>query len=283
MPPRTTPTERQKRLGSELRKMRTAAGVSTDYAARLLGVDRTKISHMESGTRVVSPERLRILACNYACSDERYIEALADMATDRKQGWWERYRADLPPGMLDIAELEWHAERVLTSQVMHLPGLLQTEDYARSIFAAVLPPPTRLEVELRVAFRMERARVLRGDRPLDYVGYIHETALRTRFGGRDVTRRQLEYLAEVSELDHVVLRVVPVSSGAFPGAGHSLLYAEGPVRQLDTAQLDSELGPLFWHAELQLTKCRGQLAWMENAALDREESRALIRALAREL
>ncbi|MFD8994294.1 helix-turn-helix domain-containing protein [Streptomyces abikoensis] len=283
MPPRKTPTERQKRLGAELRRMRMAAGLSTDYAAGLLGIDRTKISNIEAGVRVITPDRLRTLVCNYACDDQAYMAALEAMAADRERGWWERYRGSLPAGLLDIAELEWHAARVRTSQVMHLPGLLQTEEYARAIFGAVLPRLPRLEVELRVAHRMERQQIFERDRPLEYVGYIHEAALRMQFGGRKVTKDQLNYLLSASEREGTVLRVLPVEAGALPGAGHATLYAEGPVPQLDTVQLDQAHGPEFLFAESQLAKCRAHLDWMDEAALDPARSQDFIRSIARDL
>ncbi len=277
------PTERQKRLGAELRKMRTAAGASTDYAARLLGIDRTKISNIESGVRVIAPDRLRTLACNYACTDEEYLNALEAMATERHRGWWEDFRGTLPPGLLDIAELEWHATRVRTSQVTHLPGLLQTEEYARSIFGAVLPPMPRLEVELRVAHRMQRQQVLEGDKSLEYLGYVHEAALRMQFGGRKVTHDQLNHLLLMSERENIALRVLPVETGAFPGAGHAMLYAEGPVPQLDAVQLDLAGGPSFLHADSQLARYRVHLDWMERAALDPVRSRDFIRTITHDL
>ncbi|MCC3774451.1 Scr1 family TA system antitoxin-like transcriptional regulator [Streptomyces sp. UNOB3_S3] len=283
MPPRKTPTERQKRLGAELRKMRMAAGLSTDYAAGLLGIDRTKISNIESGVRVITPDRLRTLVCNYACSDQDYMAALEAMAADRERGWWERFRGALPAGLLDIAELEWHAARVRTSQVMHLPGLLQTEEYARAIFEAVLPRLPRLEVELRVAHRMERQQIFQRDKPLEYVGYIHEAALRMQFGGKKVAKDQLNYLLSASERDDTVLRVLPVEAGALPGAGHATLYAEGPVPQLDTVQLDQAHGPEFLYAEAQLAKCRAHLDWMDGAALTPARSRDFIRRITRDL
>ncbi|MBT2383616.1 helix-turn-helix transcriptional regulator [Streptomyces sp. ISL-11] len=283
MPPRTTPTERQKRLGIELRKMRMAAGVSTDYAARLLGIDRTKISNIESGVRVISPDRLRTLATNYACTDERYVEALVAVATERKRGWWEEFRGTLPAGLLDIAELEWHAKRVRTSQVMHLPGLLQTEEYARAIFGGVLPPLPRLQVELHVAHRMQRQQVFDRDEPLEYVGYIHEAALRMLFGGKKVMLEQLNHLLLMSERENLVLRVVPVETGAFPGAGHATLYAEGPVPQLDTVQLDSAGGPCFLDVMSQLAQYNAHLEWMERAALSVEQSRDFIRTIKSDL
>ncbi|MFJ2767641.1 helix-turn-helix domain-containing protein [Streptomyces sp. NPDC087300] len=283
MATRTTPTERQKRLGAELRKMRLAAGRTTEYAAGLLGIDRTRLSNMESGVRHFSGERVRTLACNYACADESYVEALVSMADSKARGWWERHRGTLSSGLLDIAELEWCATRVRTAQVVHVPGLLQTEEYARAIFAAVLPPLTRLEVELRVAHRMERQRVFERADPLPYIAYVHEAALRMPFGGTEATRQQLDHLSKQSEHATIEVRVIPTSVGGFPGAGHALLYADGAVPQLDTVQLDSAHGPEFTHAEAQLTKYRAHLAWMDHAALSPTASRDLIRTIARDL
>ncbi|MFL4948398.1 helix-turn-helix domain-containing protein [Streptomyces sp. MMS24-I31] len=283
MATRSTPTERQKRLGAELRKMRLAAGATTEYAAGLLGIERTRLSNMESGIRPFSADRIRTLACNYSCPDDGYIDALVAMAESKERGWWEQYRGTLPAGLLDITELEWHAARVRTVQFMHVPGLLQTEDYARGVFAAVLPQLSRLEVELRVAHRMGRQQVFERGEPLPYVAYVHEAALRMRFGGDEVTRRQLEHLAARSEGDGITVRVVPARVSGFPGAGHALLYADGVVSQLDTVQLDSAHGPEFTGAEAQLTKYRAHLDWMGDAALTPAASRDLILAVTREL
>ncbi|WP_416982708.1 helix-turn-helix domain-containing protein [Streptomyces sp. T028] len=281
MTTRSTPTERQKRLGAEMRKMRVAAGVTTEYAAGLLGINRTRLSNMESGIRPFSAERIRTLACNYVCPDEGYVDALIAIAEDKERGWWEQYRGTLPAGLLDIAELEWHAAQVQTVQFMHVPGLLQTEDYARGVFTAVLPPIRRLDVELRVAHRMERQQVFA--RHLRYVAYVHEAALRMRFGGPETTRDQLKHLAERSEQDGIDVRIIPMHVSGFPGAGHAMLYAIGPVPRLDTVQLDSAHGPVFTDAEAQLTKYRAHLDWMDQAALPSAASRDLILDIAREL
>lgn len=283
MPSSSTPTERQRRLGAELRKMRLDAEATTAYAAGLLGIDRTKISNMEVGVRPVTPARVRTLACNYACADAHYVDALVEMAEQGERGWWEQYRGTLPSGLLDIAELEWHAARIRTAQTVHLPGLLHTDGYARAVFGAVLPALSRLEIELRVAHRMERQQVLDRESPIDYAGYIHEAALRMQFGSRKVTQEQLQHLCDMSEREHIELRVIPVGRGAFPGAGHALLYAHGAVPQLDTVQLDSAHGPEFMHADAQLTKYRAHLNWMEDASLNAAESRDFIHAISRQI
>ncbi|MET8247747.1 helix-turn-helix transcriptional regulator [Streptomyces sp. NPDC005202] len=283
MPTRPAPTERQRRLGAELRKMRLAAGKTTEYAAELLGLDRTKVSNMESGIRAISPERIRILASNYDCADQAYIEGLVAMANSRRQGWWEQYRGSLPQRLLDVAELEWFATRLRTLQTVHVPGLLQLSGYARAIFDSALPPLPKSEVELRVAQRVQRQQVLERENPVEYVAYIHEWALRMQFGGRRTTREQLQYLCEMSERENVDVRVLPVEVGAFPGAGHAVLYAHGAVPQLDTVQLDSAHGGEFTHADAQLAKYLAHMDWWHAKSLDPQASRDFMHNIARQL
>jgi hypothetical protein len=166
------------------------------------------------------------------------------MAEPRPKDWWEdTYRGQLPAGLLDITELEWHAASLRAGVFLHVPGLLQTDGYVRAVGNAALPPLSDHEVELRVALRLQRQQVLHRPAPISYAAYIHEAALRIEFGGMKVMRTQLDHLCEMSELSHVAVRVVPFASGAFPGAGQALVYAEGIVPQLDTMQLDSAHGP----------------------------------------
>ncbi|WP_217246957.1 helix-turn-helix transcriptional regulator [Streptomyces sp. AC602_WCS936] len=280
MPPRTTPTERQRRLGAELRKMRTASGITADQAAGLLGLDRAKISNIETGIRTISPERLRTLACNCDCWDETYVEALVSLARPGGRGWWERYRGSLSAGLLDIAEFEALATRMRTVHIAHIPGLLQTSDHALELFRAVLPPLPDHEVALRLAYRIERQRVLEEEGPPEYVAVVHEAAVRMQFGGPKVARAQLEHLLAVSERPSVRLLVVPFAAGAFPGSGQTFNYLEGPVQQLDTVQIDSTHGPDFLSGDSQLAKYRTHLDWMERIALSPQASRDFIRDIA---
>lgn len=265
--------------------MRLAAGRTTEYAAGLLGLDRTKVSNMEAGVRAISPERIRILASNYDCADAAYIDALVAMADVRKRGWWQQYRGTLPQGLLDVAELEWFATRLRSYQTVHIPGLLQLSEYARAIFSSALPPLPKSEVELRVMQRLRRQQVL--DRtepePVSHVAYIHEWALRMQFGGRRAMREQLLHVCEASERGNVDVRVLPVEAGAFPGAGHAVLYADGAVPQLDTVQLDSAHGGEFTHSEAQLAKYRAHMEWWHARTLSAQDSRDLVHSISRNL
>ncbi|MGV9403769.1 helix-turn-helix domain-containing protein [Streptomyces sp. NPDC003667] len=282
MPSKAVPTQRQKRLGHELRRMRVAAGMSAEQAANLLGVDRGKISNMESGVRNISEGRLRLLARHCRCDDDEYVAALVGMAS-AGQGWWEQYREALPQGMLDIAELEARATRMRTTCTVHIPGLLQTTDYALAVFRAVLPALPEHEVAMRTAHRIRRQEVLTYAAAAPFICLLHEAAIRMQFGGPRVAGEQLDHLVAQSECDGVTVRVVPFAHGAFPGAGQTVLYAEGPTEQLDTVQIDSSHGPDFLYGEQELAKYRAHLDRIEELALSPEDSRDFIRAIAREL
>ncbi|MFB0628252.1 helix-turn-helix domain-containing protein [Streptomyces sp. AB3(2024)] len=282
MTARTTPTERQKRLGYELRRMRTSAGISAEYAAGLLGVDRGAISAMESGTRAISTERLRTLACNCSVTDEKHLAGLMTLASPGR-GWWDRYRGQLPQGFLDIAELEAHSTRMRGAFSVHMPGLLQTSDHALAVFRMVIPALPEDEVALRLAFRAARQQVLDDAGAGEFVAIVHEAALHMQFGGRVVLRAQLEHLLERSWQENLTVRVLPFDADGFPGAGQTVLYAEGPTTRLDTVQVDNSHGPDFLYAETQLRKYRAQLDWMESLSLSPEASRDFIHSLARQL
>ncbi|WP_432048556.1 helix-turn-helix domain-containing protein [Streptomyces asiaticus] len=284
MAPKQAPTVRQRRFGAELRRLREEAGMSAPTAAGLLGTDRTMISNIESGRFGISEERLRRLASIYQCDNAALIDALAGMTGRQKPGWWEEYRGKIPPGFLDVSEIEHHAVRLRTVQTAHLPGLFQTEEHARAVFDLFLPPLPRLEVELRVAHRLARQSVLVGNRATPYVGVIHEAALRMQLGGRNAARAQLEHLLSASDRENVLLVVIPFEAGGYPLMGDSsVLYAEAPNRRLDTVHMDSPTGAVFIDSPTQLTHFRTRLDLAEKVALTPDKSRDFIRAIVNEL
>ncbi|MFJ9099816.1 helix-turn-helix transcriptional regulator [Streptomyces sp. LUP47B] len=283
MTTRREPTARQKRLGSELRRMREAAGLSAREGAALLGVNSVQMSHIESGLSGVSEERLRRLAANYVCSDAQLIDALVTMATDRTPGWWEEYRGVLPAAYLDLAELDHHARFRHDVAVMHVPGLFQTEDYARALFAYMNPEFPDREVELRVGHRMKRKIVIEGPDPIPYETVIHEAALRIKVAGCTATRAQLARILEMSEADHVAVRVIPFALDDFAGAGSALVHVGGPVPRLDTVVRDAPHGTAYLDSEAQLEHFRTLFLRVKEASLPPEQSRDLIHQLAKEL
>jgi transcriptional regulator with XRE-family HTH domain len=271
------------RLAVELRRLREAAGLSAREAAGLLGVGSAQISHIESALAGVSEKRLRSLAAHYACTDEGFIEALIAMATDRTRGWWEEYRGSLPTSFLDLAELEQHAASLREIQFLYVPGLLQTEAYARALYAYRVPELPHEELELRVKHRMQRKAVIEGSDPTPYEAVIHEAALRIRVGDRSASRAQLAHLVESSEANRIAVRVIPFDLDGFGGSWTAMMLAGGTVPRLDTVVRDGPHGAAFIDSEAQLGVFRTLFRKVETVSLDPERSRDFIHRLAKEL
>ncbi|MDX2522935.1 helix-turn-helix domain-containing protein [Streptomyces europaeiscabiei] len=283
MPPKRHLTARRVRLGSELRKLREATGMKAREAAALLGADSVQMSQIESGVAGVSAARVRRLAAHYACADEGLIEALAAMATDRTRGWWEEYRGVLPPVFLDTAEVEHHAALLHEVVITHVPGLLQTADYARAVYSYMAPGLPESELNPRVEHRMRRRTVIDGSSPAPYETLIHEFALRLRVADRGVARAQLRQILEQSEQDHVTVRVIPTDQDGFAGAGASMMYAGGPVPQLDTGLRDAPTGTMFIDVEPRLKQLRTLFRKVKEASLEPIASRDFIHRLSKEV
>ncbi|WP_328769946.1 helix-turn-helix domain-containing protein [Streptomyces sp. NBC_00286] len=283
MASRKPPTERQQRLGAELRKMREQVGLSLTEAAELHRVDKATISNTESARYGVSSDRVRVWAANYSCPDRKYVDALAEMARERGANWWDTYRGLVPAVLLDLAELEHHAVALRTAQLTHMPGLLQHEDYARAVIGEAVPDPAPEDLDRKVEFRVRRSAVLDLEEPPSCTFLIHEAALRMLFGGARVAKRQLAYLLEQSDRENVTVRILPFAAGGFPSAGSSTMYAYGPVAQLDTVQSDTRLGSRFLHAETHRANYRMVLDRMEERSLDPDRSREFIREVVQQL
>ncbi|MFJ8887975.1 Scr1 family TA system antitoxin-like transcriptional regulator [Streptomyces sp. NPDC102402] len=283
MPGRAAPTARRTRLGAELRKLRERAGLTTTQAADLLGTSPGQLSNIEVARFGVSADRVRVAARTYSCIDQPLVDALVDMTGDRKRGWWEEYREILPPKLLDLAEIEHHGTSLRAAHSIHIPGLLQTVDHARSIYRQAVPGISPPEIEHRVSFRVKRQTVLYQDDAVPYRALVHEAALRMRFGGPLIARAQLQHLLELSECSHVTIKVIPFSATDYPGSGQSVYYVAGRVPALDTAQLDQSHGPVFIDSEAQLAQYRLLLERLDTVALPADQTRDLIHAIAQEL
>lgn len=249
----------------------------------MLGVSPAQITHIESGLAGVSEKRLRLLAANYSCADDELIEALSVMATDRTRGWWEEYRELLPTPFLDLAELEHHATSLREVQFLYIPGLLQTEEYARAVYGYRVPELPSEDLELRVRHRMRRKVILDGPAPTPYEAVIHEAALRIMVSDRAASRTQLARLAELSEADHITVRVIPFDLEDFAGATSAMTYAEGALPKLDTVVRDGPHGAAFIDSEAQLSAFRTLFHRVEAVSLAPDRSRDFIHRLAKEL
>ncbi|MFD7061764.1 helix-turn-helix domain-containing protein [Streptomyces sp. NPDC059906] len=283
MPRRQQATARQQRLGAELRKLREAAGIKGREAAALLGTDSAQISQIEAGLAGVSEERLRRITAHYNCTDQELVEALAGMAGDRSPGWWEEHRGLLPASFLDLSELEYYATHRWDVEFLHVPGLLQTEECARALFSSRVPELPASDLERRVQHRMQRRVILDRERRTTYMALVHEAALRMMVGSRADARAQMMRVLELSEADHVTVRVIPFGLEHFVDVGAAMVYAGSVVSKLDTVVRDGPHGTVFVDSEAQLAVFRTHFRRVETMSLDPERSREFIHKLSKEL
>jgi transcriptional regulator with XRE-family HTH domain len=218
-----SPTVHRLRLGSQLQRLRTEAGVSSDEAARAIRASRSKISRLENG-RVGFKERdVEDLLNLYAVTDSQLRARLRSLLRQANSpGWWTPF-ADVTAGWFEeYLGLETAASLVRTFEMQFVHGLFQTPEYARAVTLLGHSAAPAGEVERRVALRQSRQSVLTAPDPPFVWSVLDEGAIRRPVGGRDVMRRQLNHLlTAASGLPNVTVQVVPFYSGGHAGAGGS--------------------------------------------------------------
>ena len=209
----TSPTVRRRRLAAELRRLR---GNRTGTAvAKALGWSPAKVSRYELGQGSFPLDEIEKLLDYYGVTEPRRAQLLNLAVEANERGWWEDYADALSPEYRQFIGLETEAASEQLWQVVSVPGLLQTEDYARAIHTAhqeaVLEPPGVFE--RRVAARMIRQQVMTTrNPPLKVRAVMDESVLLRRVGGKETMFRQLQHLVEVAQLPNVELRILPMQS-----------------------------------------------------------------------
>lgn len=216
---RSAPTVGQMVLGMRLRDLREKAGVSYDQAAKALHVNQTTVRRMEKAEVGLKLPYVEKLLQTYGAEQEE-IEVFLSLAEDaNKPGWWHRFRDVLPDWFSLYVSLEGAASRIRAYEPHFIPGLLQTEDYARALLNIGFPQADPKEIDRRVALRMERQELLnRPDGPHLWV-VMDEPVFRLPIGGPDVMRAQIDRLIEAIKMPNVTLQVVPFAAGPHPGMG----------------------------------------------------------------
>ena len=209
-----SPTVRRRRLASELRRLREAAELTIDEVGEKLECSASKISRIETGHVGVTPRDVRDMLELYAIDDDQR-EALVQLSREaRKKGWWHAYNEVFTGAFVG---LESDASSLHAHQALLVPGLLQTEDYTRTVIRAIAPDHGEDQIERKVQARLTRQKLLADPRPPEYWAIIDEAVLHRIVGGPEIMRAQLERLVEAAELPHVTLQVVPYGAGAHAG------------------------------------------------------------------
>lgn len=165
------------------------------------------------------------------------------MAHDRGKGWWDEHRGVIGPVARDLAELESRSTVLRLHEPLFIPGMLQTEGYARAVLSETEGDAQRAEPY--VAFRIARQRALTADVPVTCRAIIHEAALRARIGGPQTMRRQLLRLIEVSRLPNVTVQIFPFEAGAYSAYSRTFAIFGGATPELDTVYLEHPVNSVF--------------------------------------
>jgi len=229
LPTTESPTVLRIVLGAYLRRLREASRISLDEAGYVIRASRSKVSKLETGRVGFKDRDITDLLTLYGVTDEKERQTLRGLAAKAgSPGWWHDYADVLPSWFDEYVGLELAASEIRAYEVQFVPGLLQTEDYARAVIMIGYSNPK--EIRRRVDLRMARQhKVLEKPHPPILRMVLDEAVLRRPLGGRAVMRAQIRHLIEMSDRRNVTIQVIPFQAGGHAGAGgsFSLLSFEG--------------------------------------------------------
>ncbi|MER7895193.1 helix-turn-helix transcriptional regulator [Streptomyces sp. NPDC096046] len=271
------PAVRRRKLGAELRALRSSAGLTSGEAARLVGWHQSKVSRIETGTSGVKPADVRLLLDAYSVADSQLRELLMVLAGPDESGgrhhWWHAYRGVLPPTYRDFISLESQAGAMRTLETTVVPGLLQTPEYARAVTKAAVEGLSEDRLDTLVEVRLARQDVLRADPPLELSAVLDEAVLRREVGGPGVMARQLERLVEAARLPQVRLQVLPFAAGAHIGVtGPFVILSFSSTSDLDVVVLDHLTSSLYLERKEDLQAYTEAFNALQIHALSPEDS-----------
>ncbi|MFF4620596.1 helix-turn-helix domain-containing protein [Nonomuraea jabiensis] len=240
------PTALRILVGAQLRRLRESAGISREDAGYAIRSSHSKISRMEGGRTSFKPRDVSDLLIMYGVADETERETLLTLAKQANEpSWWHDYRDVIPDWFEAYLGLEQDASVIRAHEVQFVPGLLQTEDYARAIFTMGNKGESEAQIERRVEVRMRRRLILEPPTPRKLWVVLDEAVLRHQVGSPEIMRGQLEHLDRMAARPHITVQVIPFGCGwAMGGVGpvtilrfpqselHDVVYLE----QLTNAQ-----------------------------------------------
>ncbi len=244
-----SPTVRRRRIASELKRLREAAGLTHEDVAAELGWHRSKLGRIEGAQFVrLSLTDLRALLDLYGVHDRAGRSALETMARQaRERGWWYSYSDVLPNPHATYIGLEAEATSIRTFQAQLVPALLQTEDYSRAVVSATRMT-ARDNDESRRFIELLKARqeLLGRQPPVKLWAVLDQAVLRRHVGGIAVMRAQLAHLAEMADLPHVTLQVLTEEAGEHAAMeGSFTILAFPDDAHPDVIHLDAATGGIY--------------------------------------
>jgi len=224
------PTVLRIALGTQLRRLREARGITREVAGEAIRASDAKISRVELGRVGFKTRDVADLLTLYGVTDEQERDAFLTLVRRANEpGWWRRYGDVLSSWFETYLGLEQASSVIRTYEIQFVPGLLQTEAYARAVMQLCQLHNSAEEIERRIELRMARQGFLSQPEAPDYWAIVDEAVLRRSLGGRAALQAQIRHLIDMAELPNITLQILPFSVGGHPAAGGSftvLRFAE---------------------------------------------------------
>ncbi|MBF6329334.1 helix-turn-helix domain-containing protein [Nocardia transvalensis] len=276
------PTALRIAIGGQLRKLREACGITREAAGEHIRGSHAKISRLELGRTGFKERDIKDLLTLYGVVDPDQREMLLDLVRKANQpGWWHRYSDLLPPWFETYLGLEGAAKSIRTYESQLIPGLLQTEEYARAVVAL---GHGQAAAARRVELRRRRQEILNiSGGPLLWA-VLDESLLHRPIGGRDVLRAQIEHLVETSDRPNVTIQVLPFLAGGHAAAGSSFTILRFAEQELpDIVYLEQLASALYLDRRVDIDIYRQVMEQLALQAESPERSRDMLVAAAARL
>ena len=221
-----------------------------EHVAAAMDWSLSKLIRIENGSVSISTNDLKVLLDHYGIADDRRVEELVTLAkAARERSWWSVYRDVASPQLLQFIEYQAAAMITRNFESLLIPGLLQTEEYAREVIKEFSGRPSlpKDRLDALVGLRMKRQELLRRTGPPPWFFFIlDEAVLRRLVGGKDVMGRQIRHLIELASRDDVIIEVVPFSAGVQYGMhGPFVILEFEEAEDDDVLYLESPRGDLI--------------------------------------
>jgi transcriptional regulator with XRE-family HTH domain len=240
---------KRRRLRAELRNARMAADLTQDQVAEAMEWSPSKIIRIEAGSVGVSANDMKALLTLYQITDPKRVDELLTLARVARERL-TTYR-DAPPRLLQFIDYEAAAAIIRGFQPLVVPGLLQTEEYARAVIQAVMPKSSKAQLEALVTVRMRRQEILTRPDPVELLAVVDEAVIRRQVGGEGIMRRQVKHLVAMADRKNVTIEVVRFGTGVHPGIQGPFVIFEFPdAEDDDVLFLESSRGDLIIRDEL---------------------------------
>ena len=225
-----TPLVQRRRLRTELRRARSAADLTQDQVAQAMDWSISKIIRIETGAVNVSTNDLKALLNLYNILDPDRTSQLIELARAARQtSWWSKYKEAISDQYFQLIGYVEAASVVRSYEPLLIPGLLQTPEYAETIFQKFAESSESSNlIQARMKIRLTRQQLF--DRPTAPAMFfiLDQAAVQRLTGARDIDRDQLDRLIGLASRPNVTIEVIPFSGGLYHGMLESFTIVEFP-------------------------------------------------------